>query len=318
VSRKFPPLDLSRLRLTSLSGRQSKVREGDLGRPCEAGGTLAAFLNGLPNFLAAADLKDLAARWATAARAQRTVILAMGAHPIKVGLSPVIIDLMERGLISLLALNGAGIIHDAELALAGHTSEDVEAMLAAGEFGMAEETQRFLNQAVAGGVGRGLGLGEAVGQALLKETPNAKLSLLATAARLGLPATVHVALGTDTIHIHPDCSGAAVGEGSLRDFRTLGAAVATLEGGVHLNLGSAVILPEVFLKALTLARNLGHRARDFTTANLDFRAHYRPLTNVVRRPTLQGGRGFNLIGHHEIMFPLLVAALKEALQAEEA
>lgn len=313
---RFKPLDLSRLRPTSLAGRHSKVSAKDLGRPHAPGGSLAEFLAGLPHFLAADDLRELAARWAEAVRAGRTVILAMGAHPIKVGLSPVIIDLLEGGLVSCLALNGAGIIHDAELALAGHTSEDVEAMLAAGDFGMAAETQRLLNAAITEGVAQGLGLGCAVGRAL-RCAPNAHLSLLAAAARLGVPATVHVALGTDTIHIHPEASGAALGEGSLRDFRTLAAAVATLEGGVHLNLGSAVILPEVFLKALTAARNLGHRVASFTTANLDFCAHYRPLTNVVRRPTAQGGRGFNLIGHHEIMFPLLAAALKETLQAKE-
>jgi len=311
---KFPPLDLSRIRCTHLAGRESKVSLAHLGRPHTPGGSLRSFLENLPNTLAAADLRELARRWAEAAAGGKTIILAMGAHPIKVGLSPVIIDLMECGALSALAMNGAGIIHDAELALAGHTSEDVAAMLAAGDFGMAEETQRFLNAATRRAAADGIGLGQAVGEAL-KDAPNARLSLLAQAARLGIPATVHVAIGTDTIHLHPEASGAAIGEASLNDFRTFCAAVATLEGGVHVNLGSAVILPEVFLKALTLARNLGHHASDFTTANLDFNAHYRPLTNVVRRPTLEGGRGFNLLGHHEIMFPLLAAAVKESLQA---
>jgi hypothetical protein len=314
VSQKFKPLDLSAIRATSLTGRQSKVNLDHLGKPHVAGASLKGFLAGLPNVLAAADLLDLARRWAAAAASGRTTVLAMGAHPIKVGLSPVIIDLMERGAVSLLAMNGAGIIHDSEIALAGHTSEDVEALLAHGDFGMAEETQRLLNGAIKEAAEGTLGLGEAVGQALLKEAPNASLSLLATAARLDVPVTVHVAIGTDTIHIHPDASGAAIGECSLRDFRTFCAAVATLEGGLLLNLGSAVIMPEVFLKALTLARNLGYEVRDFTTANMDFALHYRPLTNVVRRPTASGGRGFNLVGHHEIMFPLLAAAVIEELE----
>ncbi len=312
---RFKPLDLTRIRTTSLSSRPSKVGLDMFGKPHQAGGSFASFLDGLPNVLGAADLRELAARWAAAVREGRTCILAMGAHPIKVGLSPVIIDLMECGAISLLALNGAGIIHDAELALAGHTSEDVEAVLGSGDFGMAEETSRFLNAAIRRARAEGLGLGEAVGQALLAEAPHAPLSLLAQAARLGVPATVHVAIGTDTVHIHPEADGAAIGEASLRDFRQFAAAVATLEGGLYLNLGSAVILPEVFLKALTLARNLGHRVEAFCAANMDFRAHYRPLTNVVRRPTAAGGKGLNLIGHHEIMLPLVAAALKENLQA---
>ncbi|MFH0809489.1 MAG: hypothetical protein V2A77_03310 [Pseudomonadota bacterium] len=308
---RFPPLDLSRIRPTSLAGRQSKVGFQHLGRPFTAGGSFGSFLDTLPDILAAAELKDLASRWAEALRHQRTIILAMGAHPIKVGLSPVIIDLMERGAISLLALNGAGVIHDSELALAGHTSEDVAAVLGSGNFGMSEDTQLFLNAALRRAAAEEMGMGEAVGRALLEAAPHRQLSLLASAARMSIPVTVHVAIGTDTVHIHPQADGAAIGQASLRDFRTFASAVATLEGGVYINLGSAVLLPEVFLKALTLARNIGHKVNDFTAVNMDFMSHYRPLTNVVRRPTANGGKGINLIGHHEIMLPLLAAAVKE-------
>jgi hypothetical protein len=222
---------------------------------------------------------------------------------------------MEEGLIHCLAMNGAGIIHDLELALVGKTSEDVEEGLEAGAFGMAEETSIFLNESIREGVKKGLGIGEAIGRRLLSEDfPHRQYSLLAAGARLGIPITVHVAIGTDIIHMHPSANGEAIGEGSLRDFHKLTAVVSQLRGGVYLNIGSAVILPEVFLKALTLARNLGYDVQDFTTVNMDFMQHYRPTTNVVKRPTQQSGRGYTLIGHHEIMVPLLVAALLEELR----
>jgi hypothetical protein len=238
----------------------------------------------------------------------------MGAHPIKVGLSPLIIDFMEQGILGAVAMNGAGIIHDFEIAFMGETSEDVAASLKDGSFGMAEETGAFLNQAIARGYERGQGIGKAVGEAILKgKLPNHRLSILAAGARLGVPVTVHVGIGTDIIHMHPKVDGKSLGEGSLRDFHTLASIVATLNGGVFLNLGSAVILPEVFLKALSLARNLGHPVRNLTTVNLDFLAHYRPLTNVVSRPTMEGGKGYHLTGHLEIMVPLLFAAVLEEL-----
>jgi hypothetical protein len=221
---------------------------------------------------------------------------------------------MERGIVTALALNGSVIIHDFELAFMGHTSEEVDTEINSGRFGMAEETGRLINQAINRGVRKGMGIGEAVGTWIEEQRlPHRKTSLLAAGVRLGLPVTVHVAVGTDIIHMHPAVDGAAVGEGSLHDFRTFAAVVAGLEGGVYLNLGSTVIMPEVFLKALTLARNLGHTVKRITTVNMDFLPHYRPLTNVVRRPTQQGGKGHSLIGHHEIMVPLLAAAVLERL-----
>lgn len=240
----------------------------------------------------------------------------MGAHPIKVGLSPIVIDMMERGIVTAIAMNGAGIIHDFEIALLGQTSEDVEAEIDSGRFGMAEETGRILNAAIVDGARNGLGIGEAVGRYLCthrRSFPQAHMSILAAGVRLGVPVTVHVAMGTDIIHMHPSADGAAIGAGSLMDFRKLAAVVSRMEGGVYLNVGSAVILPEVFLKTVALGRNLGHALRSITTVNMDFLAHYRPLTNVVKRPTQKGGKGYSLIGHHELMFPLLAAAVREQL-----
>ena len=273
------------------------------------------FLGSLPRTLAAADLREIVQRIAAAVRAQRPVVLGMGAHPLKVGLSPLIIDLLERGILSAVAMNGAGIIHDFELAYHGETSEDVAEALGDGSFGMARETGEFLNSAIRAGVAQiGVGLGRAVGEQIrAADLPHAHLSVLATCARLEVPACVHVAVGTDIIHMHPQADGAAIGEGSLRDFHLLTAVVAQLEGGVFINLGSAVIIPEVFLKAISLARNLGHTVNAFTTVDLDFARHYRPAMNIVSRPTQQGGRGFHLTGHHEILFPLLCAAVIEEL-----
>lgn len=275
---------------------------------------MRAFLDGLPDILGARDLKDAASRIAAAIRASRPVVLGMGAHPIKVGLGPVIVDLMTRGRLAGVAMNGACLVHDFELAASGHTSEDVGPGLDRGLFGMARETGEFLNRATRNGVAEGLGLGAAIGRAIEDaKLPNRKTSILATAARLGLPATVHVAVGTDIIHMHPSADGAAIGEGSLRDFHLLAALVARLEGGVYVNLGSAVLMPEVFVKALNLARNVGNRVRALTTIDMDFNRHYRPQVNVVSRPTALGGRGIQLTGHHEIMFPLLWSAVEEAL-----
>jgi len=227
-------------------------------------------------------------------------------------LSPVVIDLMERGFVSAIATNGAGIIHDFEIALSGATSEDVGQALGAGQFGMAEETGRLLNRAINEGVAAGLGIGQAVGAFLTGHHPQfERVSLTAAAARLGIPLTVHVAVGTDIIHMHPDASGQALGEGSLRDFKYFVSNVARLDGGVFLNCGSAVVLPEVFLKAVSLVRNRGIALTNLTTVNLDFARLYRPETNVVSRPTAGSGRGYSLVGHHEIMIPLLAAALIE-------
>jgi hypothetical protein len=299
-----------------LASRPSKVRAEDAATPWRAGGSFAAFLASLPDQLAARSLREVTQAILAARRHGKPVVLGMGAHVIKVGLSRIVIDLVERGVIAAVALNGACAVHDFELATAGFTSEDVETQLAEGEFGMAEETGRVLNEAVAAGALHGLGFGRAVGEALLlARPPHLDLSILAACARRDIPCTVHVAVGTDIIHMHPACDGAAVGQASLADFRLLAAVVADLgDGGVYLNVGSAVLLPEVFLKALTLARNLGHPVRDFVTANLDFIQHYRPTVNVVRRPVARGGKGYALTGHHEILLPLLAAAVIEGLE----
>jgi hypothetical protein len=243
----------------------------------------------------------------------------MGAHPFKVGLSPILIDLLQRGLITGVALNGAGIIHDAEIAMVGRTSEDVDQVLGCGQFGMAKETGEFLNAAISWGAGQNLGLGEAVGRRLLEaDFPYKHLSLLAAAAELGVPLTVHVAVGTDIIHLHPSVDPEALGATTHLDFRIFAALVSRLAGGLYINLGSAVILPEVFLKAVTLARNLGHKVEPLTTVNLDFVQHYRPLTNVVRRPTAGVGQGYALTGHHELLLPLLAALVVEELEEPHA
>ncbi len=319
--RKIPSpvraIDVSRLTTYSLNTRRSKVRVSDFSVPWKKGRSLSAFLSSLPDVLAVKTLRNLAQDIVKARKRGRPVILGMGAHPIKVGLNPVIVDLMRRGIVTAVALNGAGVIHDFELALMGHTSEDVEAEIDSGRFGMAEETGRMINDAITGGVSQGTGIGEAVGQYILqrrKRFPNWKTSLLATGAQLGMPVTVHVAVGTDIVHMHPSADGAALGAGSLLDFRTLTAVVSRMEGGVYVNLGSAVLLPEVFLKTVTLSRNLGKALKNITTANMDFLPQYRPLTNVVKRPTQKGGRGYSLTGHHEIMFPLLTAAVIEAFE----
>jgi hypothetical protein len=246
-----------------------------------------------------------------AARADGGIVWGLGAHVIKTGLGPVLIDLMERGYVSAIATNGAAIIHDFEIALVGATSEDVDGTLGPGRFGMADETGRLLNAAINDGVGAGLGIGQSVTRYLAAKAPqHARSSVFCAAARLEIPVTVHVAVGTDVIHMHPAASGAAIGEGSLRDFRYFVSNVAQLERGVYLNCGSAVVLPEVFLKAVALARNRGIALGELTTVNLDFVRLYRPQTNVVTRPTAGSGRGYSLVGHHEIMIPLLAAALE--------
>ena len=310
----FRPLNFSKVRTYPVKKRFSKVQSLLLGKTVRKGARVRSLIQGLPDILAAQSLKAIARKIARVHRANKTVLLGMGAHPIKVGLSPLIINFMERGIINAVALNGAGVIHDFELAYMGETSEDVAASLKDGSFGMGEETGAFLNQAISEGSGRQLGIGAAVGQAILKaRLPHRRLSILAAGARWGIPITSHIAIGTDIIHMHPKVDGKALGDGSLRDFRTLTSVVATLGGGVYLNFGSAVVLPEVFLKAVSLARNLGHPVQNLTTVNLDFLAHYRPLTNVVSRPTQQSGKGYHLTGHMEIMVPLLFAAVLEEL-----
>ncbi len=300
------------LKTVPLATRPSKVQLKDFGRPFSPGQTFGQFLESWPDILATRDFKCLVEAVKTAVVRQKPVIMGMGAHVIKVGLNPIIIDLMEKGLVTALAFNGAGIIHDFEIAFCGQTSEDVARQLRAGTFGMAQETAAFLNEAIIQGAREDLGLGEAVGRMLASsDFPYKKMSLLATAYRLGVPATVHVAIGTDVIHMHPQASGEAIGKTSLRDFFIFCAQVEKLEGGgVYLNLGSAVILPEVFLKAVSYVRNQAKPLEEFTTAVFDFIRHYRPSQNVIERMVGEKGRGYYFIGHHEIMIPLLAASLK--------
>ncbi len=313
VRRPLKPLDLSKVKTYRLKSRHSLVQRDALATPPRPGQSVSDFLGGLPQVLAARDLNDVAAEIARRHRAGRTVALGMGAHPIKVGLSPLIIDFMRRGLLQAVAFNGASIIHDFEMAYAGKTSEDVAANLADGSFGMSEDTGRFLNEAIANAY-EGEGLGAAVGRAIVEaHLPYAANSILAAGILYGVPVTVHVAIGTDIIHMHPSADGAAIGATSLRDFHTLAAVAATLQGGVFINLGSAVLIPEVFLKALNLARNVGKRVEKLLTIDMDFVRHYRPQMNVVQRPTRGTGRGYHFTGHHEIMFPLLCAAVLEKL-----
>jgi hypothetical protein len=311
---KFEPLDFSKIRTYALSERPNKVAVSDFAGVHEKGAGLAEYLEKLPRFLAANDFLAVAKAIAKAVQDKRPVVVMMGAHPIKCGLNPVLVDAMRRGIISALAFNGAGAIHDFETAYQGETSEDVQKGLDDGSFGMVDETSRLMNGILAEGVKAGLGAGEALGLAINKANyPNRHLSIMATAAELDIPVTVHIALGTDIIHQHPTANGAVLGEASYSDFQRFASVVAKLEGGVALNIGSAVIMPEVFLKALTIARNLGSVVEHFTTATFDMIRQYRPSENVVRRPTHLGGHGYYIVGHHELMIPLLFAAVTEFL-----
>lgn len=307
---EFP---LDEVRTYPLASRESKVRVEQFARVAPPGAPVSEWLDSLPDLLAGPDLRRVVAALRAARDGGRPVIWGLGGHVVKTGLAPVLIDLMWRGYVSALALNGAAMIHDFEIAIGGQTSEDVDAALGPGTFGMAHETAVELNAAINAGVSRGRGLGESVVQALAASTEvrYASASLLCAAARFDVPVTVHVAVGTDIHHMHAAASGAALGEGSLRDFRYLTASVAKLAGGVYLNCGSAVVLPEVFLKAVALVRNRGISLDGLTTVTLDFIRHYRPQTNVVQRPTRGIGQGISLVGHHEIMIPLIAAALRE-------
>lgn len=309
----YEEFDLTGVRTYALASRVSKARVEDFARPVDRGASFKAWLDSLPAILGAADVRRVARAIVDARAREAGVVWGLGAHVIKTGVSPVLIDLMRRGFVSALALNGAGIIHDFEIALSGGTSEDVDESLGVGRFGMAAETGGLLNQAIRSGADRGLGLGQAVAAFLSdRNPPYADLSLAVAAHRLAIPVTVHVAMGTDIIHMHPEASGAAIGETSLRDFRYFASSVATLRGGVYLNCGSAVVLPEVFLKAVALVRNRGASLESLTTVNIDFLRMYRPQTNVVTRPVVgTGGAGISLIGHHEVLIPLLAAAVIE-------
>ncbi|HLW70838.1 MAG TPA: hypothetical protein VKS22_09475 [Candidatus Binataceae bacterium] len=311
---KLRPLDPSRATTRKLATLSRKVARNQFAKPLSAGAAVADFLDALPDVLAARDLRELARRVAAAHRSRRMVLLQMGAHPIKVGLGPIICDLIRDGIITGFAGNGATMIHDFELAYAGRTSEDVGAGLTDGSFGMAEETGAILNEFAKIAMDEGRGYGEIVGREILKRHFKfCDSSIFATAYDKGVPATIHVALGSDIVHMHPAADGAAIGAATMADFHRLAATVGELSRGVVINLGSAVLMPEVFMKALNLARNLGRTVEAFTAADMDFLRQYRPRMNVVERPTQGGGRGLMLTGHHELMFPLLVAAIREEL-----
>lgn len=307
------PMDFANLRTVSLHGRGGKVTPDLFAKPVPAGASINSFIDSLPKILAADTLRAVAEKLHAAKSKKRAILWGIGGHVIKVGLAPVLLDLADRGYLTGLSMNGSASIHDYEIAVAGHSSEDVEAVLPDGSFGSAEETGRDLNEAIRGALAADTGMGEAVCARITeKADPRfAPASLLCGAYARKIPVTVHVAIGTDTPHTHPAVDGASIGAASHRDFRLLCEMVRGLDdGGVYVNVGSAVVMPEVFLKAVSVVRNLGHSLRNFTTVNFDFIQHYRPSVNVVKRPHANaGGQGYALTGHHEIMIPLLAAML---------
>lgn len=312
--KRYKPLSFKNVKTYSLGSRKSKVEIGLAGKPYRKGDSFKSFLDSLPSYLAASDLKAIAEAVVNARKNDRPVVLGMGAHPIKVGLSPIIIDLMKRGIITAIATNGACIIHDFEISLTGKTSEDVASELCSGRFGMARETAKGLHRAIKIGVSRGYGIGRSVGEYINKSNKYRDMSIFSTGYDLGIPMTVHVSIGSDIIHMHPDADGKSIGEGSMKDFRLFASVVTDLEGGVYINLGSAVVMPEVFLKAINVARNLGYKVENITTVNMDFIQHYRPRQNVLMRPTMNKGRCYAITGHHEIMLPLLAASIIEVME----
>jgi len=309
--------DLSKVRTIPVAGRPNKVSAGEFATPPQDDRSFAAFVRSLPDVLKAADFRRVVDAVVQAHRTRRAVIVMLGGHVVKTGIGPLLVDLMRRGVVTDLAMNGSAAIHDYEIARFGATSEDVAAGLRDGTFGMAEETGRGLNEAFVQGMAEGWGMGESVARALEGEPSLAhpELSVLLQARKLGAGVTVHAALGAEIIHQHPAASGAAIGDTSHRDFRRFAASIERLhDGGVVLNCGSAVIMPEVFLKALTIARNLNAgRPTGFVTCDIDMQRHYRPHVNVVQRPTLAGGAGYELTGHHELMLPMLAWAIVEAI-----
>jgi hypothetical protein len=308
----YEQFDVSDIQTYPLDARRSKTHVSNFLRPVAPGSSIAAFVDSLPGLLASGDFKTVVRNILEAKRNQGGILWGLGGHVIKTGVGPALIQLMERGFVSAIAANGAAMIHDFEIGLVGATSEDVDEAIGPGRFGMADETGRILNELMTQGAADGLGIGQSVGRYLKKTPPPfADVSVLAAAARLDIPVTIHVAIGTDIIHMHPSASGAAVGEAAFRDFRYFVTNVSRLERGVYMNCGSAVVLPEVFLKAIALSRNRGIRFAELTTVNLDFMRMYRAMTNVVARPTVTSGRGYTLVGHHEIMIPLLAATLLE-------
>ncbi len=311
---KYRQIDLSKIKTISMEGRKSKVRVEDFARVVKPEEWFNQLPRALPRILAGNDFREVVERILIAVKKGKPVIFMLGAHVIKCGLSAIIVDLMRRGVVSAVAMSGAGAIHDVEIAVWGHTSEDVAASLTEGSFGMAAETAELINGAVSK-ASKDQGFGECLGQHLRRmKPPHQDYSILATGHQCSLPVTIHVALGTDVIHQHPSTDGAAIGELSYRDFKILAQCVSGIgAGGVILNFGSAVLLPEIFLKSLSLVRNLQGDIRDYTTVNFDMIRHYRPTMNLVQRPAQAGGKGFQIIGHHEIMIPLLGAAIRHGL-----
>ncbi len=319
MKKKYSPISLEKIKTYSLKTRDNKVNiEQHFPKPPQAGGSFDDFFKNLPQVLGAESLHKVVAAIVNAHKNQRPVVLAMGGHVIKCGLQPVLKKLIEDGVITAVAMNGSATIHDYEVSLVGATSEDVGAVLQAGDFGFSEETGCGMNQALENGRKAGFGFGESIGRAIIDNIhPHREFSLLASCVENNIPVTVHVALGTDIIHQHPQADGAVIGQLSMQDFHLLTSVVADLgDGGVWLNVGSAVLMPEVFLKALSIAQNLGHKVDDFTTANFDMIQHYRPLQNVVKRPTSGQGRGYTITGHHEINIPLLAHAVLNELHKE--
>ena len=311
---KLSPFDLEKVKTLPLKNRRSIVNVENFAKTCKKGESFEVFLNSLPKILAGRDLRALVKAILTAHNKKKPVIFGIGGHVIKCGLSPLIIDLMEREIITAVAMNGATSIHDFEIALAGATSEDVASSLKDGSFGMAKETSA-MNDAINEGAGTGMGMGEILGKKLIEmKAPFNDSSVLANCATLEIPATVHVSIGADIIHQHPNADGGSLGRASFTDFKIFTKVVSKLgDGGVYVNVGSAVMLPEVFLKAVSIANNLGHEVTNFTTANLDFIQHYRPMQNVIKRPVGNTGRGYAITGHHEILMPLLYRAIIEGV-----
>jgi len=314
MNKPCTPLDFSQITTYSIKDRKSLVSKNDFASPWKKGGKLSDFITSLPSILAGNDLRSVIQAITMAVQNKKQVCFAMGGHVIKTGMNPVIIDLMQKKILTMISMNGSGIIHDLEVAMTGRTSEDVAASIGDGSFGMAKETSDLLNKAIEAADRQSIGLGRAVGEMILSENlPHSHLSLNAMGVRLGIPVTVHVAIGTDIIHMHPDFNAGACGKASHIDFKLFATQISSLEKGVFINAGSAVIMPEIFLKAITLVRNIGHALDDFTTVNLDFIRHYRPMTNVVNRPTLGKGKGYAIVGHHEILIPLIAAGVIESI-----
>ena len=310
IYENFAPIDLEKINTYELASRPSKVTIDDFAVPILGEDSLKEFLEKLPDILAVKNLREIAAQIRRARDLQKPIVWGIGGHVVKTGLAPVLIDLMEKGFVTAIAANGSVLVHDTEIALVGFTSEDVDQTLGAGDFGAARETGEILNQAAKRGAADKIGLGEAMGREVSEiNPPNSDKSLLCQTYKNKIPFTAHLAIGADIGHFHASADGANLGKTSHTDFKLFCSIIKELNGGgVYLNVGSAVMLPEIFLKAVTVVRNLGFPLADFTTANFDFLQHYRPLTNVVRRPTANGaGRGFSVTGHHEIMIPLLAA-----------